>query len=100
MPKALIAAAALIAIILPVAAQDLQRGRALYETHCASCHDERLHERGRSVVHNLDELRAQVLRRAGQTQRQWSNEELEDVVQHLNATHYRFTPIPQRARAD
>jgi hypothetical protein len=94
-------AALALAVVAPAAgAQDLAHGRALYETHCTQCHAERLHERDASKVHNLDELRAEVSRWAGLTRRDWTKADVEDVVQHLNATHYRFTPPPRRAHSD
>ena len=44
--------AALAAIALPSHAQDADRGKLLYETHCLSCHYERIHKRdpARSLV--------------------------------------------------
>ena len=89
-------AVVLFAIAGGAGAQDPEHGRALYETHCGQCHAERMHERRASKVHDLDELRDQVSLWAAQTRRAWSRQEVEDVVQHLNATHYRFAP---RSRA-
>jgi mono/diheme cytochrome c family protein len=85
-------AAALVAVASAAGAQDLERGRALYETHCVQCHAERLHERGASIVHDMDGLRAQVERWARQTGQRFSAMDVEDVAQYLNATHYRFKP--------
>jgi len=71
-------------------AQDLQRGRLLYETHCATCHTEKLHGREKSIVKSMADLRDQVLRWAPQTKRAYTPDELEDIAQHLNRSHYRL----------
>lgn len=77
---------------LPAAAQDAQRGKLLYETHCGGCHYERVHqrERAKSRVQSLADLRDEVVRRAAQTGRPFSLEDLADVAEYLNQTHYRF----------
>ena len=71
-------------------AQDVERGRLLYETHCGGCHYERVHERLKSGIRDLADLRGAVARWAPQTKHRFSLEEIEDVVQYLNATHYRL----------
>ena len=71
-------------------AQDLERGRLLYETHCATCHTERLHARAKSKIRGLADLRDEVARWAPQTKRRFTLDEREDVVQHLNRKHYKL----------
>lgn len=78
-------------------AQDAERGRVLYETHCGGCHDERAHYRLRSDIRDLADLRDTVARWAPQTKRSFTLDELEDVVQHLNESHYRFGLRPLEA---
>ena len=85
-----IASLVLLALALPLQAQDLQRGKLLYETHCATCHTERLHGREKTVVKNMADLRDMVARWAKQTKRSFTPDEMEDVVQHLNRSHYRL----------
>jgi len=80
----------LLAFAPPAQAQDLQRGRLLYGTHCATCHTEKLHQRDKTVVKSMADLRDQVVRWAPQTKRSFTPDELEDVVQHLNRSHYRL----------
>ena len=84
--------ASLVALILalPAWAQDLERGKLLYETHCATCHSERLHDREKSKIKSLADLRDEVARWAPQTKRRFTLDELEDVVQHLNRSHYKL----------
>jgi len=81
---------AALALASGACAQDAERGRVLYETYCGACHYERVHERVRSEVKNLADLRDFVARWAPQTKRQFTLDELEDVVAYLNESHYRF----------
>lgn len=90
---ALLAAAALGAALVPAAhAQDAERGRLLYETHCLGCHYERIHRRSpeRSLVKSLVALRLEVARRAALTPQRFSPDELDDIAEYLNRSHYRF----------
>ena len=84
----------LFLLLVPGAhAQDARRGRQLYETHCFSCHYERVHERApeRSRVHSLEELRKEVALRAGLTGQRYTQEDLADIVAYLDQSHYRFS---------
>jgi mono/diheme cytochrome c family protein len=88
----------LLALAFPLlaAAQDLQRGRLLYQTHCGGCHYERTHdERVRPAVRDLDQLRDMVAKWANETKRSYTLDELDDIVQYLNEAHYRFGLAPQ-----
>jgi len=94
-------AAALVLAALPLAASaqvaDPERGRALYQTHCGGCHYERIHDgRVRQAVRDLADLRDMVAKWAPQTKRSYTLEELEDIVQYLNESHYRFALPPRR----
>lgn len=80
----------ILLLVLPAAAQDAERGRALYETHCGGCHYERVHERLKSDIKGLDDLRGAVARWAPQTKRNFTSDELADIVEYLNLSHYRF----------
>lgn len=73
-------------------APDAARGKSLYETHCGGCHYERLHERPRerSIVHSRAELRSQVAQRAALTGRPFTLEDLDDIAEYLNLSHYGF----------
>ena len=87
-----ILALALCLVGLPAVAQDATRGKLLYENHCGACHYERVHQRDRakSSVLSLSDLRDEVARRAGQTGRPFTLEDLEDVAEYLNRTHYKL----------
>ncbi len=84
--------AALALAALPAAAQNAERGRQLYQTHCGGCHYERVHQRApeRSRVRSLAELRVEVVRWAPQTRRTFTIEDLDDLAEYLNRSHYRF----------
>lgn len=77
--------------VLPAQAQDLQRGKLLYETHCATCHSEKLHQRDKTVVRSMPDLRDMVARWARETKRSFTLDELEDVAAYLNQSHYRLS---------
>ena len=83
---------AIAAFAGPVPAQDPERGRQLYEMHCLSCHYERIHKRdpSRSIVRSLTTLRVEVARRAEQVKRPFSLEDVDDIAEYLNRSHYRF----------
>jgi mono/diheme cytochrome c family protein len=95
--------AGLLLLLFPAAglAQDAGRGRLLYETHCGTCHYERVHQRLKSDVKDLSDLRETVARWAGQTKHRFSAEDIQDAVQYLNESHYRFglaPEVPRRGR--
>lgn len=82
----------LAGLALPLQAQDADRGRLLYETHCTNCHYERVHkrERDKSRVRTLAELRVEVVRRAADTKRPFTVEDLDDIAEYLNRSYYRM----------
>jgi len=73
-------------------AQDLERGKLLYDTHCNECHYERVHKRDRakSDVSTLAQLRVEVARRAADTKRPFTVEDLDDIAEYLNRSYYRL----------
>ena len=90
----------LLLLLLPAAAwsQEAEEGRLLYETHCGGCHYERVHQRLRSDVRDLADLRDTVARWAPQTKRRFTLDERESIVQYLNESHYRFGLAPRVPR--
>ena len=94
-PRIVSACAVAIACVLPALpalAQDAQRGKALYETHCLVCHYERIHKRdpSRSLVRTQAQLRNEVVNRAALTKQRFTIEDLDDIAEYLDLTHYRF----------
>jgi hypothetical protein len=95
--------ASLLLAFAPLAAfaQDPVSGKMLYETYCGGCHYERVHQRTRTDVRDLADLRDTVTRWAKQTKRTYTLDELENIVQYLNESHYRFglaPDVPRRGR--
>ena len=86
----------LLLLLLPAAAwsQEAEQGRLLYETHCGGCHYERVHQRTRTDLRGLGDLRDAVARWARQTKRTYTLDELDNIVQYLNESHYRFGLAP------
>ncbi len=78
-----------VALAVPAAA-DETRGSALYENHCGECHSARVHDRAQRLPGNLAELKAQVVRWETELNLRWSDEDIADVVDFLNATKYKF----------
>ncbi len=96
-----LASALTMALLASVAAaQDGERGRMLYETHCGGCHYERVHDRLRSDIKDLADLRDAVAKWAPQTKRSFTPEELEAIVEYLNASHYRLGLPPRAAQRE
>ena len=77
----------------PVLAQDAQRGRELYDTHCVACHYERIHKRdaSRSLIRSLAQLRIEVAQRAALTGQRFTTDDLDDIAEYLNRSHYRLS---------
>jgi mono/diheme cytochrome c family protein len=90
--KKVFAAVALAAIVLPSQAQDAERGKLLYQTHCLSCHYERIHKRdpARSVVRSIASLKLEVGRRADQTGQRFTIQDLDDIAEYLDRSHYKL----------
>jgi mono/diheme cytochrome c family protein len=72
------------------AGSDAARGKVLYETHCGSCHYERLHRRESSRINSLAALKLEVVKWSRETGRSFAVQELDDIAEHLNRTHYRL----------
>ena len=99
--RATISASLAAALLLAGAAQaqDIERGRLLYETHCATCHTERLHTRENSIIRSYGALRAEVGKRAAMTNRRFTPDELEEIIEFLDRSHYRLDlPLPPRRK--
>jgi mono/diheme cytochrome c family protein len=81
----------ILLLALPGWAQDAQRGKLLYETHCVTCHYERIHNRdpARSLVRSFTQLRLEVAQRAAGTGQRFTVEDLDDIAEYLNKTHYK-----------
>lgn len=73
-----------------VHAQNVERGRQLYENHCQTCHTAQVHGRKNRMAFSIGDLRDIVDRWQRNQKLNWSREEIEDVVQYLGTTRYFF----------
>ncbi len=69
---------------------DAYRGMRLYDANCGACHSPAMHERDKGKVHNVAELRAQVVRWSEHANHKFTDEEIDDLVAYLNRWHYRL----------
>ncbi|HYL90637.1 MAG TPA: cytochrome c [Burkholderiales bacterium] len=76
-------------------AQDFDRGALLYDSYCVTCHREGLHDRQNSKVATYADLRYEVERWTRQAGRTFSAAEREDLVEFLDAKHYRLERNPR-----
>ncbi len=81
-----------------VSGADAQRGAALYESRCGSCHSESVHGRQKRVAKDFAEVREQVSRWNVNLGLRWGDEEIDDVTVYLNNTYYRFACPPQACK--
>ena len=72
---------------------EAERGRLLYETHCISCHDTRVHKRDSKIATNYDEIRTQVLRWQTNVFLRWTTSDIDAVATYLAQTFYKV-PCP------
>ena len=68
----------------------VERGRLLYENHCIVCHTAKVHGRIPPLPIDLKELRLIVAYWVKNEKLPWTQQEIEDVVEYLDAKHYRL----------
>lgn len=69
---------------------DSARGKALYENHCGTCHDNTVHKRENRLVKSKEELRTWVSSMGAHTGLDWRDEDIDDVTFYLSFRLYRF----------
>ena len=82
---------ALSALNTPLAAQEFDRGEALYNNHCKECHEGLAHMRLGSRISSRSEIRSWVASWSVHSGLAWSSEEVEDVADYLNGKYYHLT---------
>lgn len=90
---AAVVAACLGAVVIAAdaCAQNIDRGRALYENHCQVCHSAQIRGRKSRAALSMSELRGIVDSWQRNQGLRWTSDEIEDVVQFLSATRYFFS---------
>jgi mono/diheme cytochrome c family protein len=79
-----------VAASVDASAQNVERGRLLYENHCQVCHTAEVHGRKNRIALSRAEVREIVDRWQKNQKLGWSAEDIGDVVQYLATTRYRF----------
>lgn len=74
------------------ATEEFDRGRALYENHCQSCHEALAHTRENHVVKTVEGLRQRVWSWSVHSGLNWRDDEIDDVTRYLNRRFYQLTP--------
>ena len=69
---------------------DQMRGLCLYQNHCLTCHESVVHIREARKANSLTALRQEIYRWSKVLDLGWSDQEVNDVLEHLNARYYRF----------
>lgn len=76
-------------------AEDLARGRAIYETRCIGCHGTSVHVREARQATDFAGVRAAVARFAREVGGTWAQDEIDDVAAYLNQLYYRYPCPPE-----
>ncbi len=74
---------------LPAAA-DVENGDDLHFEHCTGCHDSTIYSREERKVKSLAQLGTQVRLCRENLGLTWFDDEVDDVIEYLNQTYYRF----------
>lgn len=69
---------------------DINRGKLLYDNHCSSCHNERIHSKNSSKVRSVGDIRQRVIRWSSYQQLQWEKSDIDMVTDYLNTNYYHF----------
>ena len=74
---------------LPLAA-DVENGDDLHFEYCTGCHDSTIYSREERKVKSLAQLGTQVRLCRDNLGLTWFDDEVDDVIEYLNQTYYRF----------
>ena len=75
-------------------ADDVDRGKLLYENHCGGCHTQAVHQRENRKVDNLVDLSKMIIRWQYHLKLEWSVEEVRHVMAFLNKRYYKLNLEP------
>jgi hypothetical protein len=88
------AGSALLVVSAGATAETFDRGQALYENHCMSCHEATVHTRETHRATSLADLRKWVASWSFHASLDWSSEEIDDVADFMDRRYYHFTAQP------
>lgn len=69
---------------------DAERGKTLHQAQCTACHDSRVYTRANRRVQSIEGLIGQVNFCNRNLGNKLSREQVNDLVQYLNQTYYKF----------
>lgn len=79
-----------LAAAFSTASADADRGKMLHDESCMKCHGTEVYTREDHFVSNTQALTAQVNRCQMNVGAEWNDKQIEDVVQYLNGSFYKF----------
>jgi len=71
-------------------APDVAHGKTLVAKKCMGCHDNRQYTRPNRIIHTYEDLRGRVEFCDSASNANFSFDDLDDVVEFLNVTYYKF----------
>jgi len=71
-------------------AANIENGNDLHFEHCTGCHDSSVYTRENRNVRNLAQLGKQVRFCKDSIGLTWFDDEVDDVIEYLNATYYHY----------
>jgi len=75
---------------VPLTAATAGNGAELHAANCTSCHDDAVYKRKDRRVTSMAGLKKQVQRCELSQGLKWFDEDVDDVVNYLNTTYYKF----------
>lgn len=91
--RALAVAVVMVAAAIPgIVGADatFDRGQALYENHCRTCHESWAHTRDGRAARTLEDIRARVKAWSIHSDLDWNDEDVDDVTQFLAERYYKL----------
>ena len=73
---------------------DINHGKSLQQENCMRCHDDSMYTREERRVTTLDALKHQVQRCETNLDLAWFPEDVDDVIEYLNTSFYKFKQTP------
>ena len=71
-------------------AADAAHGKKLYDAKCHGCHDTKIHTRPNRIIHTFDDLLGRVKFCDNASAANFSDSDINDVVEYLNQNFYKF----------
>jgi len=84
----LAAASVLLFASATAPAADVERGRALHDTHCRMCHTAAAYKRDSKAAQSYEGVRAEVVRWQKNSSLRWSDDDIDNVTAYLAKTYY------------